>query len=494
METRLLIGGEQVAGDGDTLAVENPATEETVAELGTPSREQIDAAIGAADEAASGWAQMPAIERAELLHEVANRMRARTDEIARVMTLEGGKPLVENSDEVGWTAAAFDYYAEMGRNFAGRVIPSIESTQLALVVKEPIGVWGCIVPWNYPLLLLAWKLAPALAAGNSVVAKPSELTPLSTLMLAECFDHLPAGTFNVVAGAGDVGEAIVRDPRVAGVAFTGSVETGKRVAALCSERVARMNLEMGGKDPFIVCADVAADVEVAAKGGAWAAYLNAGQVCTSAERFYVAREVYDDFVSAFVDHARTLRVGDPLDESTDIGPMVSSGQRAKVEQQVEGAVAAGAQLVVGGDRAGRERGHYFAPAVVTGAAPETDLLSEETFGPVAPIFPVESLDEAIELANSTRFGLGANVYTRDLETAVRCMREIKAGTVWINDPLTDNDAGPFGGMKQSGLGRELGQEGLEAFQDTKHVHIETKIAPKDWWYPYGGGSDVPHGA
>jgi acyl-CoA reductase-like NAD-dependent aldehyde dehydrogenase len=494
METRLLIGGEQIAGDGEPLAVENPATEETVAELGTPSAEQIDAAIGAADEAASGWARMPAIERAELLHEVANRMRARADEIARVMTLEGGKPIIENSDEVGWTAAAFDYYAEMGRNFAGRVIPSIESTQLALVVKEPIGVWGCIVPWNYPLLLLAWKLAPALAAGNSVVAKPSELTPLSTLMLADCFEHLPIGTFNIVAGGGDVGEAIVRDPRVAGVAFTGSVETGKRVAALCSERVARMNLEMGGKDPFIVCADVAADIEVAAKGGAWAAYLNAGQVCTSAERFYVAREVYDDFVSAFVDHARTLRVGDPLDESTDVGPMVSAGQRAKVEQQVDGAVAAGAQLVVGGDRAGRERGHYFAPAVVTGAAPETDLLSEETFGPVAPIVAVDSLEEAIALANSTRFGLGANVYTRDLETAVRCMREIKAGTVWINDPLTDNDAGPFGGMKQSGLGRELGQEGLEAFQDTKHVHIETKIAPKEWWYPYGGGSDVPHGA
>jgi acyl-CoA reductase-like NAD-dependent aldehyde dehydrogenase len=434
---------------------------------------------------------MPAVERAELLHEVAARMRARTDEIARVMTLEGGKPLIENSDEVGWTAAAFDYYAEMGRNFAGRVIPSIESTQLALVVKEPIGVWGCIVPWNYPLLLLAWKLAPALAAGNSVVAKPSELTPLSTLMLADCFEHLPHGAVNVVAGAGVVGEAIVSDSRVAGVAFTGSVETGKRVAAVCSERVARMNLEMGGKDPFIVCADVAADIEVAAKGGAWAAYLNAGQVCTSAERFYVAREVYDDFVSAFVEHARGLRVGDPLDESTDVGPMVSAGQRSKVEAQVEGAVAAGAELMVGGDRAGRDRGHYFAPAVVTGASAETDLLREETFGPVAPIVPVGSLDEAIALANSTRFGLGANVYTRDLETAVRCMREIKAGTVWINDPLTDNDAGPFGGMKQSGLGRELGQEGLEAFQDTKHVHIETKIAPKEWWYPYGPGQSGP---
>src|SRR3954471_13966788 len=487
METRMLIGGEQVAGDGPVLDVENPATEETVSSVGTASPEQLDAAIAAAREASSGWASTPAVERAELLHEVATRMRAMTDDVARVLTAEGGKPLIENSDEVGWTAAAFDYYAETGRNFAGRVIPSIESTQLALVVKEPTGVWGAIVPWNYPLLLLAWKLAPALAAGNSVVAKPSELTPLSTLMLAPCFEELPAGVVNLLAGAGDVGAAIVGDERVDCVAFTGSVETGKSIAARCAERVARINLEMGGKDPFIVCADVAGDVEVAAQGGAWAAYLNAGQVCTSAERFYVAREVYDDFVGAFVEHTRRLVIGDPFEPDTDIGPMVSAGQRGKVAAQLEAAVGAGAELVMGGGNAGRDRGHFFAPAVVTGAPAETDLLREETFGPVAPIVPVGSLDEAIELANGTRFGLGANVYTRDLETAVRCVREIKAGTVWVNDPLTDNDAGPFGGFKQSGLGRELGQEGLEAFQETKHAHIETKIAPKEWWYPYGGG-------
>jgi acyl-CoA reductase-like NAD-dependent aldehyde dehydrogenase len=487
VETRLLIGGEQVEGSGDSLDVENPATEETIATVGTPSAEQVDAAIDAAREAARDWAATPAVERAEMLREVAVRLRARTDELARAMTLEGGKPLIENSDEVGWTAAAFDYYAEMGRNFAGRVIPSIESTQLSLVLKEPLGVVGAIVPWNYPLLLLAWKLAPALAAGNSVVAKPSELTPVSTLMLAPCFEHLPRGVVNVLAGAGEVGEAIVADERVDCVAFTGSVETGKSIAARCAERVARINLEMGGKDPFIVCADVAGDVEVAASGGAWAAYLNAGQVCTSAERFYVAQEVYDDFLAAFVDQTRRLVVGDPLQSATDIGPMVSSVQRGKVAAQIEAAVAAGAELVIGGGDAGRERGHYFSPAVVTGAPPETDLLREETFGPVAPLVPVRSLDEAIELANGTRFGLGANVYTRDLATAVRCMREIKAGTVWINDPLTDNDAGPFGGFKQSGLGRELGQEGLEAFQETKHAHVETKIAPKEWWYPYGGG-------
>jgi betaine-aldehyde dehydrogenase len=491
METRLLIRGEQVAGDGAALAIENPATEETLTELGTASPEQLDAAIAGAREAARGWAATPAVERAELLHEVATRMRALTDDLARAMTLEGGKPLIENSDEVGWTAAAFDYYAEMGRNFAGRVIPSIEATQLALVVKEPLGVWGAIVPWNYPLLLLSWKLAPALAAGNTVVAKPSELTPLSTLMLAECFSDLPPGTVNLVAGAGEVGAALVEDERNDGVAFTGSVATGKKVAAACAQRVARMNLEMGGKDPFIVCADVGADVGVAARGGAWAAYLNAGQVCTSAERFYVQREVYDDFLHAFVNQARELRVGDPLDANTDVGPMVSGPQRAKVEAQVAAALDAGAELVVGGDRAGHERGHFYAPTVVTGAAGSTDLLREETFGPVAPIVPVGTLDEAIELANSTPFGLGANVYTRDLETAVRCLREIRAGTVWINDPLTDNDAGPFGGFKQSGFGRELGQEGLEAFQETKHVHIETKIAPKEWWYPYGAGDAAP---
>jgi betaine-aldehyde dehydrogenase len=485
-ETRLLIGGERVGGDGEPLAVENPATEETIAEVGLPSAEQIDATLEAARRAARDWGRTPAIERGEMLHEIASRLRARTDELAELMTLEGGKPLVENSDEVGWTAAAFDYYAEIGRDSAGRVIPPIEATQLSLVVKEPLGVVGCIVPWNYPLLLLAWKVAPALAAGNAVVCKPSELTPLSTLALAPCFEHLPAGVVGILAGAGDVGEAIVGDGRVDGVAFTGSVETGKRVAARCAERVARVNLEMGGKDPFIVCSDIGADgVRVAASGGAWAAFLNAGQVCTSAERFYVMDDVYDDYVGAFVEQTGSLVVGDPRDGATDIGPMVSATQREKVVGQVEAAVGAGAELLTGGGDAGRDRGHYFAPAVVTGAPPETDLLREETFGPVAPIVPVGSLEEAIELANSTRFGLGANVYTADLATMVRCMREIKAGTVWFNDPLTDNDAGPFGGFKQSGLGRELGREGLEAFQETKHVHIETEIAPKDWWYPYG---------
>jgi betaine-aldehyde dehydrogenase len=351
---------------------------------------------------------------------------------------------------------------------------------------------ACIVPWNYPLLLLAWKLAPALAAGNATVCKPSENTPLSTLALASCFEHLPAGVVNLVPGGGEVGAAIVADERITCVAFTGSVETGKKIAGVCAERVARVNLEMGGKDPFIVAADVAEEIGVAAKGGVWAAFLNAGQVCTSAERFYVMDDVYDDYLQEFSDHTRSLVVGDPMDAATDVGPMVSAGQREKVAAQVEAAVEAGAEVVVGGDSAGHDRGHFYSPAVITGAPAQTELLTEETFGPVAPLVRVRSIDEAIELANSTRFGLGANVYTRNLATMLRCMRELKAGTVWFNDPLTDNDAGPFGGFKQSGLGRELGREGLEAFQETKHVHIETEIEQKDWWYPYGAAGKKPH--
>ncbi|MFN8151624.1 MAG: aldehyde dehydrogenase family protein [Solirubrobacterales bacterium] len=485
-DTELLIGGESVAGGGSPVAVENPFTTETIAEVPSATPEQVDAAVATAREAFTGWSATPAGERCEMLHEVARRLRDQQEELARTMTLEGGKPLVENRDEIDWCAACFDYYAEIGRDSAGRVIPPIESSQVALVVKEPMGVVGCIVPWNYPLLLLIWKVAPALAAGNTVVCKPSEITPLSTLQLAGCFDHLPAGVVNLVTGGGEVGAAISEHEGVDCVAFTGSVATGKRVASACAARLARVNLEMGGKDPFIVCSDMAGaeSLEIAARGGAWAAFLNAGQVCTSSERFYVMADVYDDYVSAFVSHTESLVLGDPLEVSTDIGPMVSAPQRQKVVDQVEAAVGAGAEILAGGGDGGQERGHFLAPTVVTGAPAETDLLREETFGPVAPIVPVKSLDEAIELANGTRFGLGANVYTGDLKSAVRCMRELRAGTVWINDPLTDNDAGPFGGFKQSGIGRELGREGLEAFQETKHVHMETEIERKEWWYPY----------
>ncbi|MEX1220321.1 MAG: aldehyde dehydrogenase family protein [Solirubrobacterales bacterium] len=485
-ETRLLIGGEMIKGEGAGLEVENPATEQTVATVALASAAQLDAAVKAARAACSEWAAMPGVDRTPLLRGVATALRERTDALAAIMTTEIGRPLTESADEVEWCAACFDYYAEVARSEIGRVIPPIESSQFAVVVKEPHGVVGCIVPWNFPLLLLCWKLAPALAAGNTAVCKPSEITPLSTLALADVFAELPAGTVNLVAGAGETGAAMSAHPGIDCVAFTGSVETGRKVGVACASRNARVNLEMGGKDPFIVCSDIGPEgLEVAARGGAWAAYLNAGQVCTSSERFYVMENIYDDYVQAFVEHTRSLIVGDPLDPKTDIGPMVSATQRGKALAQVESAVAGGAELLTGGGNAGMERGHYLEPCVLTGVPEDADLMTEETFGPVAPIVPVASLDEAIAKANSLDFGLGANIYTRDLHTAIRCLKEVRAGSVWINDPLTDNDAGPFGGFKNSGIGRELGTEGLDAFREAKHVHMDSVIEVKDWWYPYG---------
>lgn len=485
-ETRLLIGGELVDGEGAAIEVENPATEEIVATLPSASAGQLDQAVTAAREAFPAWSEMPAVDRAPVLRSIAANFREKSEELAGLMTTEIGRPLVESRDEVEWSAACFEYYAEVARSEIGRVIPPIEASQFAVVVKEPHGVVGCIVPWNFPLLLLCWKIAPALAAGNTVVCKPSEITPLSTLALAGVFEDLPAGTVNLVAGAGETGAAISGHEGIDCVAFTGSVATGHKVGIACAGRNARANLEMGGKDPFIVCSDIGDEgIQIAAKGGAWAAYLNAGQVCTSSERFYVMDDIFDEYVSAFVEFTKTLVIGDPLDAKTDMGPMVSAVQRKKAWAQVEAAVASGAELLTGGGNAGQAKGHFLEPCVLTGVREDSGLMTEETFGPVAPIVPVSGIDEAIEKANSLEFGLGANIYTRDLNTAIKCLKGVRAGSVWINDPLTDNDAGPFGGFKNSGIGRELGTEGLDAFREAKHVHMDSVIETKDWWYPYG---------
>jgi betaine-aldehyde dehydrogenase len=279
---------------------------------------------------------------------------------------------------------------------------------------------------------------------------------------------------------------LVRHPGVDTVAFTGSQETGRKVGKIAAERLIRANLELGGKDPFIICDDV--DVEIAAQGAVWAACLNAGQVCTSAERFYVMQNVADDFVEASKSYVETLNVGDPMDERTDIGPLINAPGREKVERHVGEALQKGARLVTGGERP-YERGYFYKPTILTGVEPSMAVMRDETFGPVVPVVEVGSLDEAIEQANSVPYGLGANVYTQDFEKMLKCMREIRAGTVWINDPLTDNDAAPFGGQKGSGVGRELGREGLEAFQESKHVHIDPKVEKKEWWYPYGPGEE-----
>lgn len=479
----MLIGGEMVEGNGAAVGVVNPATEESLGEVRSADATQIDAAVSSSLAAYKAWKKTPAPERGEMLHALSSWIVERTNALATTLTREGGKPLVENKDEMGWSASCLGYYAELGRTERGRVIPSGEEGQLNLVVKEPYGPVAAIVPWNYPILLLAWKLAPALAAGNTVVVKPSPFTPLSTLELCEGFAEIfPPGVVNVVTGEGDVGAALVDHPDIRMVAFTGSVDTGKSIARAAAEQVKKVHLELGGKDAFIVCDDV--DLTIAAKGAVWSAYLNSGQVCTSAERFYVLPDVYDDFVEAFVEETEKLVVGDPMQDETDLGPMVRAVQRDKVEAQLQAATASGAKVLRGGDRGSFDLGYFLTPAVVVDVDESMELFSKETFGPVAPIAKVASLDEAIARTNASEYGLGANVYTQRLDYMLKAMEEIEAGTIWFNDPLTDNEAAPFGGMKASGGARELGAEGLEEFRQSKHIHIDAKMDVKSWWYPY----------
>jgi betaine-aldehyde dehydrogenase len=470
---------------GATFPVENPATEEQIDVVPRATAEDVDRAVAAAIDAQKDWGVMPGIERCEHLHEVARRLREHREAIALLLTQEGGKPLIENRDEVEWVAACFDYYAEIGRNEIGRVISPVQRHQMNFVVKEPYGVVVCIVPWNYPLLLLAWKMAPALAAGNCVVVKPSEYTPLATLLMAEvALQHLPPGVVNVLTGYGtEVGEPLVAHPGTDLIAFTGSVATGRRIAVLAAEQLKKTHLELGGNDPLIVCDDV--DLDVAVRGAVWAAYLNMGQVCTSGERFYVFESVAKKFIDRFVDFTLSLRIGNPMGPDVDLGPMISDIQRQKVEAKLEQAQNLGAKILCGGKRPSRfDRGYFFEPAVVTEVNHSMPLMREETFGPVAPIMVVKGIEEAVERANDSQYGLGANILTNSLEYAMTAAERIKAGTFWINDPLTDNDAGPFGGMRKSGIGRELGSEGLEAFRDTKHIHLDYKLEAKPYWYPY----------
>ena len=464
------------------IIVHNPATEEVLDSVPLGVAEDVDDAVKAAAAAFDEWKRTPAVARAEMLHEVSRRVREHAEEIARLLTLEEGKPLPENEEETLWTYSTFDYYAELGRHSRGRVIPSPEVGQLSLVLKEPYGVAACIVPWNYPLLLMAWKVAPALAAGNTVIIKPSEMTPLTTLRLCEiAFDGMPPGVVNVVTGDGSTGAALAAHPDVPVVAFTGSLSTGQKIASVAAPMMKKMHFELGGKDAFVVAED--ADPELAAKAVAYAALINAGQVCTSTERVYVPKQKAWAFADAIVDHVRSLNLGDGLDPQTDVGPMIGPKYLEKVVSHVEDAVRRGARILTGGKIPGR-RGAFYEPAVLVDVNHSMKIMTEETFGPAIPLMTYGDFEEAIRLANDSIYGLGACLYTSDAKKARLFFEEVKAGTIWINDPLTDNYAGPFGGMKYTGGARELGEEGLDEFRETKHVHWDIEGKPKEWWYPY----------
>lgn len=484
MKNHYINGDFVESASGESFAVVNPATEEIIDRVARGNAEDAARAAEAAYEAEKDWKFTPGLERAEQMHHFAHRLREKKDEIATLLTREGGKPLIENLDEIEWVAACFDYYGEVGRDYKGKVIAPTFRHQLNFTVKEPYGVVACIVPWNYPLLLMSWKVAAALAAGNCVIIKPSEYTPLSTLALAEMFDVFPKGVVNILTGFGpEVGEPLVKHPKVAKIAFTGGIHTGRKLAVLAAEHLKKVSLELSGNDPVIICDDV--DLDIAARGAAWACYLNMGQVCTSGERIYVFQSVAEKFIQKFVDFTRSLRIGNPMGPDIDLGPMINADQRKKAEDKLELALKQGARLLTGGKRpAGFEKGFFLEPSVITNVNHNMEIMRTETFGPIAPIMPVKDIEEAVRLADDSEFGLGATIYTNNMEYAMYAMENVHAGTFWINDPLTDNDAGPFGGMRASGLNRELGVEGLDAFRDVKHVHLDYKIEAKSYWYPY----------
>jgi len=475
------IKGRYLPGSGTVHDVIDPATEEVASRYADATRPEIDSAVAAAGAAQQVWWSMSALDRAGALHEAADAMLAMTADTGECLTREMGKPFRESNWEGGASATSFRYYAEVARNDMGRVTGPAIAGQLQMVVKEPLGTVVSIVPYNFPLLLAGWQAAAALAAGNAVIIKPSELTPVTMLMWMRAFDHLPSGLVQVVTGGAETGSMLVSHPDTHAVAFTGSVAAAQAVARSAAERFKPALIEASGNDAFIVMPS--ADVEVAARGAAFATFLNCGQVCTSAERFYVHADIHDRFVAELAAQATALRVGSGLG-LVDMGPLSSSKQRDSVERTVARALEQGASVVCGGRRpAAPTKGWFYEPTVLT-VDHTMDIMHNETFGPVAPVCKVASLDEAIALANDSELGLGANIYTNDLAEAFRAVNEIETGIVWVNTPLNDNDAVPFGGRKMTGSGRELGAEGLEQFRRSKMVMIAPHAEADPEWFPY----------
>ena len=484
MNYKNYINGQWVdAKSGKNFPVENPFNQEIIAHVPDSDKNDIDKAVSAAKTAYKDWHIMSAGDRRDLMRELATKSRENSKELAKTISMEMGKPLPEALDEIDTIADFLEYYGELSRDEVGRIVAPVETKTMSLVRYESIGVVGCIIPWNYPLALMGWKLAPALAAGNTVVMKPSEITPLSILHWCSIIDSiLPPGVINVVTGYGQsTGEPIVMHPDVPVVTFTGSVATGKKIASLAADNLKKVSLELGGKDPMIICDD--ADIEIAAQGASWGGFVNAGQVCTSIERVYVFESVIDQFTEAIIEEAKKVVLGNPMDPNTDIGPMASKAQQEKAIQKVEQAVSDGARLLAGGNvPKDFENGYFYQPTVLDKIKPNMEIVTEETFSPVLPIQRVSSIEEAIQQSNDSIYGLGCSIFTNDIDRALTAADDIKSGTVCINSPLMENIAAPFGGMKQSGIGREHGKEALDEFREAKHIFIDYKQESKDWWF------------
>ena len=471
-----------LGGGGARRTALNPATLVPVGAVADTLPAEIDAVIAGANAAQQGWAALAPKERAARLHRVADSIEREQRRYAELTTLEMGKPYPEALGEIANVGPAFRYMAEMARDDGGHVAGSVQSTSFQYSVWEPCGVSVHITPCNYPLVLLAWTLAASLAAGNACIVKPAEVATLTTLQFMEHFRILPPGLVNCVCGGAAAGQQLVESPDTHVVAFTGSVAAGLAVNVACAARMKPCIIEAGGSDALIVCAS--ADPDFAAAAATTAAFHLSGQICTSAERLYVHADVHDAFVERLVARARALRVGNGMQRS-EIGPLATEAARARVMRFVDAVVAAGARLECGGGvPPGLETGWFHAPTVLSGMRDDMPGTEEEIFGPVAPVYRVMSFAEAIARANKTRFGLGASIITNDMDEALNGAAALQTGMVWINNPMVDNDALPFGGRKLSGLGRELGRLGLNAFRHPKMIVLDPKPTLYDWWYPY----------
>ena len=469
----------------------DPATEMVIGEIAETSKAEIDTAVAAGHAAQKKWWRLSALERAEILHDVANDLHAMKAQLAEVLTREMGKPYKESADEVDWSISAIRYYAEVGRSDMGKVVGNAVEGHFNYTLKLPLGVVVSIQPFNYPMTLLAWEGAAALVCGNAVIAKPSEYTTITTLLFAEVFNrHLPAGLFQVVTGAGEAGRLLVEHVDTNMIAFTGSVPTGRAIARTCGDMMKPTLIETSGNDPFIVMPS--APLDIAARAAAFSAYMNCGQICVSAERFFVHEAIHDEFVAKLAEHARAIRIGNGLDK-VEMGPLVAEKERTRYEAVLENAIGQGAKVTLGGGRpSGFDKGWFVEPTILSNCQPDMDIFNNESFGPVAPICKVENFEQAMEHANNSQYGLGACLYSRDMRETMTAANELQGGMVWINAPLLDNDAGPFGGTKMSGMGRQLGTEGLETFRQTKFVWIDPYCGEQDfWWFPYADDEAYP---
>ena len=481
---QLYIDGEWVpSASGKTFPVYEPSTEEVMAQVAEADSRDVDRAVHAARTAfdSDAWPSKTPQDRAQILFKLAAKVREQLAVLAEVEAVNTGKPIVEAEGDIGAVAEVFEYYAGLATKIPGQVNP-VSANALSLSLREPIGVAGLIVPWNYPLLMAAWKLAPALAAGCTVILKPAEQTPLTSIMLAEWFEEvgLPPGVVNVINGFGEsCGAPLVEHPLVDKIAFTGSTEVGKLITKSAANTLKRVTLELGGKSPNIFFAD--ADWEASIDGALFGIFINQGEVCSAGSRILVERKIYSKFVDAMAEKARTIKLGPPMDRSSKMGPVVSKDQYDRVTSylaigKTEAKVASG-----GGRPKEFAKGYYIEPTIFYDVDNSARIAREEIFGPVAAVIPFEDEGDAIRIANDTPYGLAAAVWSRDIYKAFRVVKSLRAGIVWVNHMQPTCVEAPWGGYKQSGVGRELGPWGIEEYLETKQVYVNLDERPIGWY-------------